>query len=198
MTAASTRSDAARGELAGDALGQPAHRQVRGLMGKLASTSKRRSPAIASITVTAIVALYCLAFVIYDPSNRRGAAQARHLVAAARCTGILAVQALVSIAIIRYFLTSARADFHWWTTCAAPLIGFAAMVTACALLIINRDGLAGATGVLYIEALPWVILVVFVIGMIAAAVLRSRAPDKYAGIGQFEIAEITEPVGGQA
>jgi hypothetical protein len=52
--------------------------------------------------------------------------------------------------------------------------------------------------VLFIEALPWVILVVFVLGMVAAMVLRSRAPDKYAGIGQFEIAEITEPVGGQA
>ncbi len=51
---------------------------------------------------------------------------------------------------------------------------------------------------LYIEALPWVILVVFVIGMIAAAVLRSRAPAKYAEIGHFEIADITEPVGGQA
>jgi hypothetical protein len=136
--------------------------------------------------------------VIYDPSNEGALLKLGTWSPLLGVLGILAVQALVSIAIIRYFLTSARADFHWWTTCAAPLIGFAAMVTACALLIINRDGLAGASGVLYIEALPWVILVVFIIGMIAAAVLRSRAPDKYAGIGQFEIADITEPVGGQA
>jgi amino acid transporter len=168
------------------------------LPGWLARTSKRRSPANASLTVTGIVALYCLAFVIYDPSTEGALLKLGTWSPLLGVLGILAVQALVSVAIIRYFLTSAREDFHWWTTMVAPLIGFAAMVIACALLVINRDGLAGASDVLFIEALPWVILVVFVLGMVAAMVLRSRAPDKYAGIGQFEIAEITEPVGGQA
>src|SRR5215212_4820108 len=39
------------------------------LPASLAHTSKRHSPTTASMTVTAIVALYCLAFVIYDPST---------------------------------------------------------------------------------------------------------------------------------
>ena len=73
--------------------------------------------------------------------------------------GILSVQALVSVAIIRYFLTTARDGFHWWTTLVAPVIGFAAMVVACVLLIVNRGDLSGAGDALYIEVLPWVVLV---------------------------------------
>jgi di/tricarboxylate transporter len=107
--------------------------------------------------------------------------------------GILAVQALVSIAIIRYFLTSAKSDFHWWTTLVAPLIGFAAMAVACVLLVVNRGDLSGAADAVYIEILPWVVLAIFVIGMAVAAALRSSAPDRYARIGQFELTDSPDP-----
>jgi hypothetical protein len=66
------------------------------------------------------------------------------------------------------------------------------------LLVVNRDALAGASDVLYIQALPWAVLVVFVVGMVVTAVLRTRAPQRYAQIGQFEVADIDAPVGGQA
>lgn len=105
--------------------------------------------------------------------------------------GILGVQALVSVAIIRYFRTTAREDFRWWSTLVAPILGFAAMAIACVLLVVNRYDLAGAADALFIQVLPWVLLVVFVAGMVLAAVLRSRCPDRYARIGQFEI---TDPV----
>jgi hypothetical protein len=103
------------------------------------------------------------------------------------------VQALVSIGIIRFFLTSGRADFHWWTTLVAPLIGFAAMVAACVLLVVNRGDLSGAADAVYIQVLPWVVLAVFVLGVVLAVVLRSTAPDRYARIGQFEITEAAPP-----
>jgi amino acid transporter len=159
----------------------------------LARTSKRQSPAAASMTVTAIVALYCLAFVIYDPSTEGALLKLGTWSPLLGVLGILAVQALVSIAIIRYFLTSGKADFHWWTTLVAPVIGFLAMVTACVLLVANRGDLSGAADAVYIEILPWVVLVIFLIGMAVAAYLRSSAPDRYARIGQFELTDSPDP-----
>ncbi len=63
------------------------------------------------------------------------------------------------------------------------------MVVACVLLVVNRGDLAGAADALYIQVLPWVVLVIFVLGMVLALVLRSRAPDRYRQIGQFELTE---------
>ncbi len=152
-----------------------------------ARTSHRHSPATASMTVTAIVAVYVLAFTLYDPSTEGALLKLGTWSPLLGVLGILAVQALVSIAIIRFFLTSGRADFHWWTTLVAPLIGFAAMVAACVLLVVNRGDLSGAADAVYIQVLPWVVLAVFVLGVVLAVVLRSTAPDRYARIGQFEI-----------
>jgi amino acid transporter len=163
------------------------------LPGALARTSKRQSPAAASMTVTGIVALYCLAFVIYDPSTEGALLKLGTWSPLLGVLGILAVQALVSIAIIRYFLTSGKADFHWWTTLVAPVIGFAAMAVACVLLVVNRGDLSGAADAVYIEVLPWVVLVIFIIGMAVAAYLRSSAPDRYARIGQFELTDSPDP-----
>jgi amino acid transporter len=103
------------------------------LPGALAHTSHRRSPTTASMTVTGTVAIYALAFTLYDPSTEGALLKLGTWSPLLGVLGILAVQALVSIAIIRFFLTSGRADFHWWTTLVAPLLGFAAMVVACVL-----------------------------------------------------------------
>jgi amino acid transporter len=159
----------------------------------LARTSHRHSPATASMTVTAIVAVYVLAFTLYDPSTEGALLKLGTWSPLLGVLAILAVQALVSIAIIRFFLTSGRADFHWWTTLVAPLIGFAAMVAACVLLVVNRGDLSGAADAVYIQVLPWVVLAVFVLGVVLAVVLRSAAPDRYARIGQFEITGSAPP-----
>ncbi len=155
----------------------------------LATTSKRQSPATASITVTVLVTLYCLAFVIYDPSTEGALLKLGTWSPLLGVLGILGVQALVSVAIIRYFRTTARTHFHWWTTLVAPLIGLAAMIGACVLLVVYRYDLAGASDALYIQVLPWVVLAVFALGMVVALVLRSSAPDRYNRIGQFELTD---------
>lgn len=162
----------------------------------LARTSSRQAPAVAAITVTVLVALYCLAFVIYDPSNEGALLKLGTWSPLLGVLGILGVQALVSIAIIRYFLTSAREHFHWWSTLVAPVLGFLLMVGACALLVVNRGALAGAADALYIRALPWVVLVVFAAGMVLAAILRARYPQRYARIGQFEVPESVDTTQG--
>jgi amino acid transporter len=163
----------------------------------LARTSQRRSPVVASMTVTALVGLYCLAFVLYDPSNEGALLKLGTWSPLLGVLGILGVQALVSIAIIRYFLTTARDGFRWWSTLVAPVIGFAAMAGACVLLVVNRYDLAGAGDAAFIVLLPWVVLAVFVAGLVLALVLRSRYPDRYAAIGQFEVPE-SEPAGAAA
>jgi amino acid transporter len=165
----------------------------------LARTSHRHSPVAASITVSALVGLYCLAFVLYDPSNEGALLKLGTWSPLLGVLGILGVQALVSIAIIRYFLTTARDGFHWWSTLVAPVLGFAAMAGACTLLVVNRYDLAGADDAAFIVLLPWVVLAVFVAGLVLGLVLRSRYPDRYARIGQFEVPETTpEPTGAAA
>jgi amino acid transporter len=159
------------------------------LPGALARTSKRRSPVTAAMTVTTMVALYCLAFVLYDPSNEGALLKLGTWSPLLGVLGILAVQALVSVAIIRYFLTTDRDGFRWWSTFLAPVLGCAAMTAACVLLVVNRYDLAGAEDAAFIVWLPWVVLAAFVAGMLVAAVLRSRHPERYARIGQFEVTE---------
>jgi hypothetical protein len=157
------------------------------LPGALARTSKRRSPVTAAMTVTVIVGLYCLAFVLHDPSTEGALLTLGTWSPLLGVLGILAVQALVSVAIVRYFATTARDGFHWWSTLVAPVLGCATMTAACVLLVVNRYDLAGASDAAYIVLLPWVVLAVFVGGMVVAAVLRNRHPDRYARIGQFEV-----------
>jgi amino acid transporter len=159
------------------------------LPGALARTSSRQSPAVASMTVTALVGLYALAFVIYDPSTEGALLKLGTWSPLLGMLGILGVQALVSVAIIRYFRTTGREHFHVWSTLIAPVLGFAAMVAACVLLIVNRGDLAGAADALYIQILPWVVVAIFVLGMVLALVLRARAPARYRQIGQFELTE---------
>jgi hypothetical protein len=99
--------------------------------------------------------------------------------------GILAVQGLCCIAIVRFFLTDARDGFHPVKTLIAPVIGFVAMAGACYLLIANRAALSGAGDALYIKLVPWVVLAVFLIGCAGALWMRHRARDRYQSIGRF-------------
>ena len=100
--------------------------------------------------------------------------------------GILAVQGLCSVAIIRYFLTHGRDGYHSVKTVIAPILGFLSMAGACYLLIENRAFLSGAGTATYIKLLPWVVLVVFLIGCATALYMRGRTPDRYRKIGRFD------------
>jgi hypothetical protein len=66
------------------------------------------------------------------------------------------------------------------------------MAGACYLLIDNRAGLSGAGSALYIRLVPWVALAVFAAGMVLALWMRSRAVERYKGIGRFTREEEAE------
>jgi amino acid transporter len=145
----------------------------------------QRGPVNASMTVSAIVGVYMLAFVLSDSSTLAALLKLGTWTPLLGVLGILAVQGLCSLAIIRFFLTEARDGFHWFKTLVAPIVGFLAMAGACYLLIDNRAGLSGAGDAMYIKLVPWVVLVVFVIGMAIALYLRANSTEKYNNIGRF-------------
>lgn len=152
----------------------------------LARTHPRRhSPVYAAMVVAGIVALYMLGFTLADSSTEAALLKLGTWTPLLGVLGILAVQGLCSLAIIRFFLTEARDGFHPVKTLIAPLIGCAAMAGACYLLVANRGVLSGAGDALFIKAVPWVVLTVFAAGMVLALVLRSKAKETYARVGRF-------------
>jgi hypothetical protein len=127
--------------------------------------------------------------VIYDPSTEGALLKLGTWSPLLGVLGILAVQGLTSVAIIRYFLTTARDGFHWFTTLVAPVLGGLAMAGACYLLIANRDTLAAADDATFITLLPWTVLAIFIGGMAIAAWLRARRPHLYADLGHFTLTD---------
>ena len=156
------------------------------LPGWLATTHRaHRSPHRAGMMVTAIVALYMLAFVVADPSTLATLTKLGTWSPLLGVLGLLAVQALVCVAIIRYFLVHARTDFRPWATLIAPVLGCLAMLGGVTLLLTNSTALSGAGDALFIRAMPWVILALFATGVATALVFRSRDSARYDGIGSF-------------
>ena len=156
----------------------------------LGTTSKRHSPAVASMVVSAIVGLYMLGFVIMDSSTEAALLKLGTWTPLLGVLGILFVQGLCSVAIIRFFLTEARDGFHPIKTLVAPVIGALAMAGACYLLIANRGVLSGAGDSLFIKLIPFVVLAMFAGGMLLAVYLRATARETYVKVGRFSREEI--------
>jgi len=146
----------------------------------------RHSPYFASAVVSGLVGAYILGFAIYDPSTEAFFLKLGTWTPLLGVLGILAVQAIVSFAIVRYFMGPAKDGFHWFKTLVAPIVGGVAQIGACYLLVANRGELAGAEDVFFVKAIPWLVLITFVAGMAYAVYLRTRARDRYAEIGSFE------------
>jgi amino acid transporter len=151
----------------------------------LANThSVHRSPHRASMLVTVMAALWIIGFTASDSSDSAALLKLGTWVPLIGVLGILFVQALASVAIVRYFLTTARDGFHWWRTLVAPIVGAIAMLGACYLLIANRGALSGAGNAFFIQAIPWAVLAVFVIGIVVGLYYRSVDAVRHRSIGR--------------
>jgi amino acid permease len=146
---------------------------------------RHHSPYIASMVVTAMMGVYVLGFVIYDSSTEGALLKLGTWSPLLGVLGILAIQALVSFAIIRFFMTKARDGFHWWKTLLAPVLGGLGQIGACYLLIKNRSLLSGAGDALFIKLIPWVVLAIFLAGIGLALYYRSASHERYRAIGHF-------------
>jgi amino acid transporter len=149
------------------------------------TTAARQSPLKASIAVAVVSGVWVGGFLLYNSSTLAALTELGTWSPLVGVLGILIIQALVSLAIIRYFLTDGREYFHWWKTLLAPILGAAGMVFSSYLLVTNRDTLAGAKNVPFVDAVPWIVGALFVIGIGIALVIRARDSERYESIGRF-------------
>lgn len=162
----------------------------RRLAATLGSTHpKHRSPHLASALQTAITLVLVLAFFVFQkPTEAVPDVAYVHLYGLLALFGtmaILIVQSVCSVAVIAYFATKKRSAGHWWSTYLAPALGTVGMLYVIFLLLSNLEFAAGAAaGSPVFTVGPWVVVGVFVVGVVIAAVLRQRAPSRYAKIGQ--------------
>ena len=99
---------------------------------------------------------------------------------------LLPIMAVVSLAIVVYFLKEGRDGFHWFKTLVAPLLGFGAIAFAVYLMIKNRVGITG-TGEYkgWVEAVPYYSLGIFLGGCALALIYRVWSRHRYEAVGKF-------------
>jgi amino acid transporter len=147
---------------------------------------KYKAPYVASFTQTAIAAVIVILFAIIGGSNDPNTQAYLELYGLMALVGtilIVAAQAVVSLAIIRYFMTHHPEEHHWWSTLVAPLIAFAAQVVVLYLCIANMDFLGG--GFRFANWIVWIDLAALAIGIVGAFYIKSKDPVKYDQIGRL-------------
>jgi amino acid transporter len=145
-----------------------------------------QSPYIASITQSVIAGVIVILFAVFggrDNPNTQAYLELYGLMAVMGVIVILAVQALVSIAILRYFWLNHGTEVHWWSTVAAPIISFIGQAIVLFLLIQNFGFIAGAFRLA--NFLVPLDLVIFAVGIALAFYIKSRQPEKYKTLGRL-------------
>ena len=145
-----------------------------------------KSPHIASITQSVIAAVIVALFAIFggrDNPNTQAYLELYGLMAVMGVIVILAVQALVSVAILRYFWLNHGTEVHWWSTVLAPIISFVGQAVVLVLLIQNFGFIAGSFRLA--NYLIWIDLAIFAVGIGLAFYLKSSQPDKYKTLGRL-------------
>src|SRR6202158_2748984 len=145
-----------------------------------------KSPHIASITQSVIAAVIVILFAIFagrDNPTQQAYVDLYGLMAIMGVIVILAVQALVSVAILRYFLQHHGTEVHWWSTVLAPIISFVGQAFVLYLLFTNIDFVSGGLG--FARWLGPIDLVIIAIGIGLAFYLKGSQPEKYKTLGRL-------------
>jgi amino acid transporter len=153
-------------------------------LGKTHKTWK--SPARASVTQSVIAAFIIALFAIFagtDNPLTQGYLQAFSGMSIMGVMIILAIQALVSVAIVIYFERNHRDEAHWWKTRLAPAISFLGQAGLLYLLIKNLAFIGGGFG--YFNLFAPIDLAIFLVGLGMAFYWRVSSREKYATIGRM-------------
>jgi amino acid transporter len=145
-----------------------------------------KSPHIASITQTVIAAIIIVLFAVFagrDNPTQQAYLDLYGLMAIMGVIVILAVQALVSVAILNYFRQNHGSEVHWWSTVLAPIISFVGQAVVLFLLFQNLTFIGGGLG--FANWLGPIDLVIFAVGIGLAFYLKSSQPDKYKTLGRL-------------
>ncbi|OIK27403.1 APC family permease [Streptomyces malaysiense] len=94
--------------------------------------------------------------------------------------GIVTLQALAALSVLGLRLRAGHG--HWWKETLAPLLGFAGLATSVWLVVGNFDMLTGSPSKV-IAALPWLLPLVALGGLLYAARLRTAHPLRYRLLG---------------
>lgn len=158
--------------------------RARLLPSALGRTHERhRAPHVASAAQVAFNVVFVVAFII------AGADPLLTITASMTGFGTLAIvglQAAAAISIVVFFRR--RSDPRLWSTAIAPALGGAGLVAVFILAVVNFDTLAG-TDAPAISLLPWLVLVVVVIGLAVGQWLKSNRPERYARLGREGLEE---------
>jgi amino acid transporter len=146
-----------------------------------------QSPHIASIASSVVSLVIVGLFAIFVGTNDPGSqayGQLYGLMAVMGVIIILSVQALVSLAILVYYLRHHRDEVHWWTTLLAPVLAFVSQGYVVYLLFENLNFLgAGSYG--YAKLFGPIDLAVVLIGIALGFYYKKKHPAKYEQIGRL-------------
>ena len=92
---------------------------------------------------------------------------------------VMIVQAIAALSVVVYFRR--KRDPRWWSTFIAPGIGFIALLVFSVMAIANFTLVAGSEA-LYVQLLPWLLVLAVVGGLVYAYYLRTKRPDIYEGL----------------
>ena len=148
----------------------------------LARTHSRfKTPHIAACVQAVVIAVAVLGYSVAgaDPYLDLG-----NQTAGLGALGVIALMAVTSVAVIGFFLR--RPDRHWWTHLVAPALAAIGLLIAVFLIVDNYALLTGSDSAI-VNGLPWLLVVVAVIGFIVGSVRPLRADVDVFGIG--EVAE---------
>jgi amino acid transporter len=143
--------------------------------------SRFKTPHIAACVQAGVIAIAVLGYSVAgaDPYLDLG-----NQTAGLGALGVIALMAVTSVAVIGFFLR--RPDRHWWTHLVAPALAAIGLSTAVFLIVDNYSLLTGSESAV-VNGLPWLLVVVAVIGFVVGSVRPLRADVDVFGVG--EVAE---------
>jgi amino acid transporter len=157
------------------------------------------SPHIASIVQSVITLVLTVGFYALTTNGSdalRGAYFYEYgLLAILGTMAILIVQAICSLAVIWYFHVKKVQPGNIWTTGIIPGLGGLGMVYVVYLLWSNIDFAGGAASAApFFKAIPYLVALTAVVGLVGILWLRSRARPVYDAIGRTVFEETHERV----
>ncbi|MGH8320044.1 MAG: APC family permease [Steroidobacteraceae bacterium] len=150
------------------------------------------SPHIAGFVQTA----FAIAVVLFFAGTSRDPYTGLYgLMALLGTTAILIVQALAAFAVIAYFHVGKHhpETANWFRTFTAPLLGGLGMLYVIYLLARNAAFAAGTAAADWIfSAIPYIVAVVGLGGVLVAVFLKYKSPGRYSELGRTVLEEAHE------
>jgi amino acid transporter len=164
-----------------------------------ATHGKHHSPHIASAVQSVITLLFTVGFYFLTVGGSDpliGAYLYEYALLAVLGTfAILIVQTICSVAVVWYFHVKKAKPGNILSTGIIPVLGALGMAYVCYLLISNINFAGGVASVSpFFKAIPYIVVAVFLIGLVGALVLRSRSPQVYSEIGRTVFEDTHERV----